>query len=126
MKAMTLQLPINYIDIDADEMEYIDGGDIYISNATLRNFGCAIGLNPIPAALAYLGYAKLKSLVLAGIATLSVKIGVISKAAAAVVSLSGTLTAGVVANALLQGKGISIDWMKMKCGLIYGIDIGVR
>ena len=121
-----LQLPNNYVDVDREEMEYVDGGDIYISNSTLNGIALAIGINPIPAVLAYLGYAKLKGLILGGIAILSAKIGVVSKVAGAVVMLSGGLTAAVVANALIQRKGISIDWMRSGSGIIYGIDVSLR
>jgi hypothetical protein len=51
---MALQMPCSYVDVDRDEMEYVDGG-IYISNSTLCTFFkttfVAVGINSVGATL---------------------------------------------------------------------------
>jgi|BioPla2DNA2_1021312.scaffolds.fasta_scaffold168173_1 hypothetical protein len=54
MSTIALQLPSSFVDIDRDEMEYVDGG-IYISNSTLCTFFkttfVAVGINSVGATL---------------------------------------------------------------------------
>lgn len=78
MSTMALQMPCSYVDIDRDEMEYVDGG-IYISNSDLRTF-CkatfvAVGINPVGATLIGLGVWKVAAIITAGWAAISAKLG---------------------------------------------------
>lgn len=42
MNTMTLKMPNSFVDVDREEMEYVDGG-LYITNAQIRNTVSAFG-----------------------------------------------------------------------------------
>ncbi|SCN26647.1 hypothetical protein N3C_2947 [Clostridium sp. N3C] len=133
MSTMALQMPCSYVDIDRDEMEYVDGG-IYISNSDLRTF-CkatfvAVGINPVGATLIGLGVWKVAAIITAGWAAISAKLGAWSGPIGWVLGIVGVAAVGglshTIADALIQGKGIDFGIKYSRWGIPYGIDVSVR
>lgn len=127
-----LVMPSNYAIVDANEMEYIDGG-IYISNNTLWTcckaaFYC-VSFNPVGSTLVALGAYKCYTLLAAGIAKITVALGSVSRVLAiafGIIGVGALLGFGYdVIDALMQGKGINIG-LKKAWGIPYGIDVDVR
>ena len=128
-----LALPTSYVEVDNEEMEYVDGG-YYISNSTLKSVTkgafLAIGINPIGSTLAGLGIWKVYTLLVAGAASISGRLGSLAGPIGIAVSILGVAAvAGIgytLADALIQGKGIDIGVKKTFFGMPYGLDVSVR
>ena len=107
-----LQLPNSFVDVDREEMEYVDGG-AYISNGELTNFLYAFGCSAIVqyAQIGYSSYAiasKLKAvftIVRAGLASTGWGIAI-----AAYLGWKGGSFIDEFAKALDMGKGLYIGW----------------
>ncbi|TDT57223.1 hypothetical protein [Fonticella tunisiensis] len=128
-----LQLPSSFVDIDRDEMEYVDGG-VYISHATLWGF-CkgtflAAGINPVGATLVALGTWKVYRIIAAGWAAISARLGAFSGPVGWVLGIIGLAAiSGLgydIADALIQGKGLEIGIKYSRWGIPYGIDSSVK
>ena len=128
---MELVLPQNYVEIEQEEMMYLDGG-FYISNYTLTRSLMAVGLNPIGFTLAGLGVYAISKKVSAKVAALAGKIGlsfggpvggIISFIAGGSLALTFS---SAVANAIIQGKGIEVDWRRAFGTIPYWVDINVK
>ena len=104
---ITLRLPQNYVEIEEEEMMYLDGGE-YISRSSCRGIMCAIGISPSTYIASVLGY------------TLAVKLikkatsycGWMGKIASVVL---GYATSQIIAfdSAIARGaihKGVSVGW----------------
>lgn len=107
-------MPTSYVDIDRDEMEYVDGG-FYISNRNLKSVLTACALNPVATTLFALGYWKAVTLVSAKFGLLCGKLGSFAGPAGTLVGLVfGAFTAGSVAvsvvDALWAGKGLKFGF----------------
>ena len=109
MSTIALQLPSSFVDIDRDEMEYVDGG-IYISNSTLCTFFkatfVAAGINPVGATLIGLGVWKVAAIITAGWASISAELGAWSGPIGWVLGIVGVAAVGglshTIADALIQ------------------------
>jgi len=106
-----LQLPDSFVDIDREEMEYVDGGSVYLSNAGLRSVLIACALNPIGTTILGLAYWKAVSFVTAKFSLLCARLGAIGGVLGAVAgAVLGAYAAGSVAvsvvDALYSGKGL--------------------
>ena len=126
----TLQMPSNYVVMDAEEMEYLDGG-FYIPYTTIRAVVLASCLNPVGATLVGLGAYKLAGYITAQAAALGAKLGalggpVVSFVSGIVGAVIGAGAAMTIAHALIQKKGIGIDLVYTSFGVPYWIDINVR
>jgi hypothetical protein len=126
-----LVMPSNYVVVNADEMEYIDGG-IYISNQTLwtccKAAFYSVAFNPVGSTLVALGAYKCYTLLAAGIAKVAVALGAWSRVlgiAFGIIGVGALLGFGYdIVDALMQGKGINIG-VKKAFGIPYGIDVDV-
>ena len=126
-----LQFPNNYVLIDTEEMEYLSGGDFYISNANLKSVLLACALNPVAAVFVAVGYYKICTTLVGAMSAIGAKFGALAGAAGAVVgacigALSAAAVAGTIFDAIVQGKGISIGWKKIMNTVPYGVDISVQ
>ncbi|MFX0549363.1 hypothetical protein ACOAKC_08500 [Hathewaya histolytica] len=114
-RSCKLQMPSSFVDVDVDEMEYVDGGGFYISNGTLKSVVLACGLNPITATLTGLGYWKVVSILTAKFSLLTAKLGSVGGVVGAGLGfVLGGLTAKAVVtsvvDALWSGKGIELGF----------------
>lgn len=110
-----LQLPSNFVDIDSEEMEYVDGGGVYVSNYQLRNILISVGLNPIGATVLGLTYWKAVSVISATFSLICAKFGSLGGPIGAVAGyVFGALTLGSIAvsiaDAIYEGKGLEFDF----------------
>ncbi|WP_143327687.1 hypothetical protein [Clostridium sp. USBA 49] len=99
------------MDIDRDEMEYVDGGSVYLSNAGLRSVLLACALNPIGTTILGLTYWEAVTFVTAKFSAFCAKIGEIGGVIGAVAgAVLGAYVAGSVAvsvvDALYSRKGL--------------------
>jgi len=117
MRNYGLVLPKNYVSIEKDEMEYIDGG-IYLSRitcltlASAAGIGCALGKAGIQAISAYL-VAKGTTLAAKVIAMASSlgPVGTIIAAVGTVIIASQIISFMIpVVVAIANGTGCSMDW----------------
>ena len=125
-----------YTPEDADEITYDEGYDIdggfYIPNEVLCATAFALAINPIGTTLLGIGIYKLAALISAKGAALGAKIGgmIGNVIGSAIGSLLGLGLVGSVsfifADALIQGKGINVDWKKTWFGMPYWVDISVQ
>lgn len=128
-----LVMPKNYVVVNEEEMEYIDGG-IYISNKTLWNCCRAafysVSFNPVGSTLVSIGVYKAYTLLAAGIGKIAAAIGSVSRVLAVafgVIGVSALLGCGYdIIDALIQNKGINIGLKKSRWGIPYGIDVSVQ
>jgi hypothetical protein len=122
-------MPSNYVEIDREEMTYIEGG-VYISNSILKGVICAIAVNPLPAVLIGLGVSKFISMMAAGIASIAARFAAINTILGVAIGITGigaVLGMGYkVFDALVQRKGIDIGIKKTSWGMAYGLDVDVR
>jgi hypothetical protein len=110
-----------------DEMYDVNGG-FYISNGDLINLLITIGINPLGGLLWGIGIYKLGALISSKAALLGAKIGgAIGGVIGALLGLGlvGSM-ALTMADALIQGKGISVEWKKTFFGMPYWVDISVE
>lgn len=128
---MELVLPQHYVEVEQEEMMYLDGG-FYISNHILKSSLMAVGINAIGFTLVGIGVHALSKKISAKVAAFAGKIGlsfggpvvgVLSFIAGG--SLAWTFSSAV-ANALIQGKGVEIDWRRAFGKVPYWVDINVR
>ena len=128
-----LVMPNNCVVMSNNEMEYLEGG-IYISNSTLLN-GCkavflSVGINPVGSTLVALGVWKVYTILVAGAASISAKLGALSGPLGIALGILGVgAIAGIgytLADALIQGKGIDIGIKKTSFGMPYGLDVQVK
>ncbi len=126
----TLIMPSNYEELNREEMTYVDGGSVYISNSTLVSvcqvvFGC-IAFNPIGTVLAAIGISKAYTMLCAGVTKIAAKIGIFSKILGVAFAIMGIMTIKdvglVMIDALLQGKGVEIKVKTTWFGLPYGLE----
>lgn len=128
-----LQLPNSFVDVDCGEMEYVDGG-FYISNSTLvsvtRAVFLSVGINPIGATLVGLGIWKVYTILVAGAASISARLGALSGPLGVALGIMGVgAVVGIgytLADALIQGKGIDIGIKTTSFGVPYGLDVQVK
>lgn len=114
MGTVTLKLPNSFVDIDRDEMEYVDGG-VYLSNAGLKSVLIATGLNPVGATILGLAYWKAVSLVTAKFSLLCAKLGSVGGVVGTVIgAVVGAYAASSIAisvvDALYSGKGLDFGF----------------
>lgn len=125
-----LVMPTHYVELDNDEMSYVDGG-FYISNGNIWKVLAACAFNPVGATLVGLGIYKLAAKITALGGKLGAKIGgVIGGWVGSIIGgLLGLAALGsvawTVADALIQGKGINVTWKKTWFGMPYWVDISV-
>ncbi|CAM2888570.1 hypothetical protein HAHI6034_01500 [Hathewaya histolytica] len=129
-RSYELQMPSSFVDVDRDEMEYVDGG-FYISNQTLKGVLISAGVNPVGATLIGLGAWKLAGLITAKSAAVGAKLGAFGGPfTAAIGSLVSAAIGGgaalTIANAVIQGKGINVGLMRTKSGVPYWVDISIQ
>ena len=108
-------MPTSYVDIDRDEMEYVDGGAWYLSNRGLKNVLTACALNPIGTTLFALGYTKVVGLISAKWSLFLGKLGSVGGFVGWLAGFTlGALTAAscakTVVDALWAGKGIEFGF----------------
>ncbi len=127
----TLVMPSNYVVMDSEEMSYVDGG-FYISNSLIKSMVITSCLNPVGATLVGLGIYKLVSYIALSGAKLGAKIGGIvgGVVGSCIGGLSGAAICGsaawTVARALIEKKGIGVDFAYTSFGMPYCIDINIR
>ncbi|SUY48071.1 Uncharacterised protein [Clostridium putrefaciens] len=114
MSSYALQLPNNYVEIEREEMEYVDGG-AYLSNAGLRSVLLACALNPVGATILGLAYWKAVSFVTAKFTLLCAKLGSVGGIAGSIIgAVVGAYAAGSVAisvvDALYSGQGLDFGF----------------
>ncbi|MHC1685310.1 MAG: hypothetical protein AB6733_20625 [Clostridiaceae bacterium] len=110
MSTMTLNLPMTYVEVDRDEMEYVEGGT-YMSNGELKSLLAAFGLASIysvgslPEIIATLraGIAIIR----AGASAFGGPIGLVISA---YISIKAGSFIAEVGQALDEGKGINYGW----------------
>ena len=128
--ACALKFPSNYVMMDSEEMEYVDGG-FYISYNTIKAVVVTACLNPVGATLVGLGLAALTRYIVGGAAVLGAKIGSLGGPLVAAVSavfsaVIGLGAASTIAHALIQRKGIGVDLVYSRWGVPYWVNINVR
>ena len=113
----TLVMPINYAVVNDNEMEYVDGGGIYISNSKLHTmtalFMCAYQVN---ATLVAAGMTAVATTVSRVVSKITKWIG--SAFGGVIGSLSGWAIGAYCGwefgkayfTAMVRGKGIDIGW----------------
>jgi len=126
--AMTLD---NSWEIMTEEEMYDVNGGFYLSNRDLTGILVAVGINPLGGFLWGLGIYKLGALISSKAALLGAKIGgtiggIVGSAVGALLGLGlvGSMSLKM-ADALIQGKGISVTWKKTFFGMPYWVDISV-
>ena len=118
------------MDIDREEMEYVDGG-FYISNSALKSVVAACAFNPIPAVIIAIGYAKASALIVAAATSIGARLGSLGGPIGTAVGgiIAGALglgASGTIVHALVQGKGINIGLSYTSFGVPYWVDISVQ
>jgi len=107
----------------------------YISNSKLQTaikvaiFASAI--NPTPAVIISIGVYKVYKLIVAGSTALAARIGAVGgiffAGAAAIIGYGILKEFGwLILDALIQGKGINIDFKRTRSGIAYGVDIQIQ
>lgn len=114
-RSFELQMPSSFVDIDREEMEYVDGGGYYIDNQTLKTVVACCGINPILPTLVSLGYWKVCGILTAKFSLLTAKLGSVGGVIGAGMGfVLGALTAKAivtsVVDALWAGKGIELGF----------------
>jgi hypothetical protein len=123
---MEMVLPRNHVEIEQEEMMYLDGG-FYVSNSQLKGVLVAVGMNPMGAVSA----AVLASGIRKAGTAIGARIGLIGGPKGALFgsilgfAVSG-VAAGTIAHALIQGKGIGVDLNYTSWGMPYSVSINVR
>ena len=131
LRTGNLVLPEGFVEMDREEMMYVDGG-FYITNNQLWLVLQACALNPIGATLIGLGIYKLAAWITALGAKFGAKIG--GLIGGLIGSLIGTLIGAAAlgsvaltyASALIQGKGIDVSLKYTWFGVPYWVDISVK
>ncbi len=122
-------MPSKYVEIDREEMTYIEGG-VYISNSMLKGVICAVAVNPLPAVLIGLGVYKFIGMMTAGVGKIATSFGAINFLLGLFIGVTGVgavLGMGYkVFDALVQRKGIDIGFKRTSGGTVYGLDVDVR
>ena len=125
-----LVVPEGFVELDREEMTYVDGG-FYISNSQIINILAVCGLNPIATTIIGIGIYKLAQTITLQGAKLGSWIGgfiggLIGKAVGALIGLAAVGSVALkIADALIQGKGINVDWKKTWFGMPYWVDLSV-
>ena len=107
----------------------------YISNSKLQTaikvaiFASAI--NPTPAVIISIGVYKVYKLIVAGSTALAARLGAVGgiffAGAAAIIGYGILKEFGwLILDALIQGKGINIDFKRTRSGIAYGVDIQIQ
>jgi hypothetical protein len=126
-----LVMPRNCVAISSDEMTYIEGGDVYISNSTVKGFvSSAILVISSSSQIAAIGIAAFTARLAAGVAGLAARLGAFSPLlglAFAIIGVSSILSLNkTIFEALISGKGINFAVKKTAGGIPYGISAGVK
>ena len=111
-----LVMPLNYIELDSEEMMYVEGG-VYISYTTLKSAVLAFGKNGanVPATIAAYSAA------FGGVAAMfSTYVSALFSWVLSLPIIGQIIFAYVVANAVTVGIGMATAYFQKK-----GIDIGV-
>jgi hypothetical protein len=99
-----LQLPNSYVEVDKDEMEYVDGGFYYMDYNAVVGLVQAVGLSSatvtVGALVSAVGGAQM---------AISLAIPGIGWAAAGIIAANATLFAAACVNAIGERKGIDIS-----------------
>ncbi|MFM1514729.1 hypothetical protein ABGF49_05670 [Helcococcus ovis] len=104
---MELVLPQNYVEIEQEEMEYLDGG-IYVNDETVKQIGYALGVTGSTSIAAVAISVKLGAAAI--VAKLSVIPGgniIAAVGAAYIIANAGNIAPAFV-SALVRGKGMDI------------------
>ena len=125
-----LVMPSNFVAIESDEMEYVDGG-FYIPYTTIRSFVLTCCINPIGATLIGIACSKLAGLITAKAAILGAKIGafggpVVAAVSGIVSAAIGGAAAWTIARAVIERKGIGVDLVYSRLGVPYWVEINIR
>lgn len=109
MSTMALNLPMNYVNIDTEEMEYVDGG-YYLSHSDCQSIDFAIGATAgmsagsiaglVSAAAGYVG-----TLVAASIPAVGWVLG--AALTACILNQAGSIASALVSD-MFRGRGIDI------------------
>ena len=115
-KEYALQLPNNFVEIDRDEMEYVDGGFYYMDYYAVVGLVQAVGLSGATVTVAALA-AQLGGMT-GLVASLIPGIG---WAAAGLIAANATAFAWACVNAIIERKGVDISF-----GLPTGLKFTVK
>ncbi|MDR3264256.1 MAG: hypothetical protein LBT30_08115 [Clostridiales bacterium] len=113
LKKSNLVLPKHFVELDREEMCYVEGG-AYISNGDLWKIVFAISIVPIPAVLIAMGVYKVVSFLMALGAKLGAMLGSwggpIGTVIGGIIGLGGiSIVALPFAEALIFGKGMDFS-----------------
>jgi hypothetical protein len=128
---MALQLPMNYVDVEREEMEYVDGG-VYIPYSGVRAIALACGIDPVGSVLVGLGYYRITAMFAAGLSRALGELGDLGGPIGAVIGfaiggLGAVAIGGDFADALIQGEGIDFSLKYTAWGHIpYGVNVSVE
>ena len=129
--AAVLQMPSSYVPMSTEEMEYVEGGDFYISNRNLKNVLAACAINPVASVFVAIGYYKVCAMITGSLAAIGAKFGALggavgSAAGLCIGVLAAKAVAGTIFDAIVQGKGINIAWKRIAGKVPYGVSITVQ
>lgn len=115
-KEYKLQLPSSYVDIDSDEMEYVDGGFYYMDYYAVVGLVQAVGLSGATVTVAALagqlgGMTGLVATLIPGIGW----------ATATIIAANATAFSWACVNAIIEKKGVDISF-----GLPTGLKFTVK
>lgn len=117
MSTIVLQLPNSYVEVERDEMEYVDGG-IYVSNSGLYGIlGAAVMTGSLSYIAATLGYVE---------AALSVFCPPVAIGLAIGGAWFFADLPQAIRDAAIQGKGIDFGVKYTSFGAPYQLDCDVR
>lgn len=108
MSTMTLELPMNYVEVERDEMEYVDGGFYYMTNADVVGFVSTFISVGGGVTLASVGL--LTADITGATALIAASIPGIGWAAAGLIAANAAQFAYACINAIMEGKGVDISF----------------